>query len=63
MFKKLIPLLIALMLVCMTQMMKEWAAARQRVQELKDVDPKGADKLNQEITAVSTLSPALFHLD
>ena len=34
-------------------MMKEWADARQRVQELKEVDPKAADKLNKEITAVS----------
>ena len=36
-------------------MMKEWAEARQRVQEMKVVDPKGAEKLNKEITAVSIL--------
>lgn len=34
-----------------TKMMKEWAAARQRVQEMKATDPKAADKLNREITA------------
>lgn len=34
-----------------TKMMKEWAAARRRVQDMNDVDPKGADKLNREITA------------
>lgn len=33
------------------QMMKEWAAARQRVQEMKLTDAKAADKLNREITA------------
>ena len=33
--------------------MKEWAEARQHVQDLKSVDPKGAEKLNKEITAVS----------
>jgi len=33
-------------------MMKEWAEARQHVQDLKSVDPKGAEKLNKEITAV-----------
>jgi len=34
-----------------TKMMKEWASARRRVQDMNDVDPKGADKLNTEITA------------
>jgi len=34
-----------------TKMMKEWAAARQRVQDMNDVDPKGGEKLNREITA------------
>jgi hypothetical protein len=34
-----------------TKMMKEWASARHRVQDMNDVDPKGADKLNREITA------------
>jgi len=34
-----------------TKMMKEWAEARQRVLEMKAVDPKGAEKLNKEITA------------
>lgn len=34
------------------QMMKEWANARQKVLELKEVDPKAADQLNQEITSV-----------
>jgi phage host-nuclease inhibitor protein Gam len=33
-----------------TKMMKEWAAARQRVQEMKSTDPKAADKLNKDIT-------------
>ena len=43
------------------QMMKEWAAARQRVQDMNDVDPKGAEKLNREITAVSIqLTEAVF---
>ncbi len=36
------------------QMMKEWAEARERVQELKSFDPKGAEKLNKEVTAVSS---------
>ena len=31
-------------------MMKEWAAARKRVQEMKSTDPKAAEKLNKEIT-------------
>ena len=30
--------------------MKEWAEARKHVMELKDTDPKGAEKLNKEIT-------------
>ena len=37
-------------------MMKEWAEARQRVLEMKAVDPKGAEKLNKEITAVSNFT-------
>jgi len=39
--------------VYLFQMMKDWAAARQRVQELKSRDPKAAEKLNKEITSVS----------
>ena len=31
-------------------MMKEWAAARQRVQDMKSTDAKAAEKLNKEIT-------------
>ncbi|KAK2190800.1 hypothetical protein NP493_68g04015 [Ridgeia piscesae] len=34
-----------------TKMMKEWAAARQHVHDMKLTDPKGSDKLNREITA------------
>jgi len=34
-------------------MMKDWASARQRVQDLKAVDPRGSEKLNKEITGVS----------
>jgi len=34
-----------------TKMMKDWAQARQRVQETQATDPKAADKLNREITA------------
>lgn len=34
-----------------TKMMKEWAEARQRVQDLKSFDPKGAEQLNKDITA------------
>ena len=34
-------------------MMKEWASARQHVQELKSQDPKAAEDLNREITFVS----------
>ena len=30
--------------------MKEWAAARQRVQDMKSTDQKAAEKLNKEIT-------------
>lgn len=33
------------------KMMKDWSAARQRVQELKSRDPLAAEKLNKEITA------------
>ncbi|ELT91387.1 hypothetical protein CAPTEDRAFT_220772 [Capitella teleta] len=34
-----------------TKMMKEWSDARQRVLELKEIDPKAADQLNQDITS------------
>ena len=34
-------------------MMKDWANARQRVQDMKARDPKGSEKLNKEITSVS----------
>ncbi len=37
-------------MVVFAQMMKEWAAARQRVQDMKATDQKAADKLNKEIT-------------
>lgn len=30
--------------------MKDWAEARKRVLNLKEIDPKGAEKLNKEIT-------------
>jgi len=33
-----------------TKMMKDWANARQRVQEMKTKDPKGSERLNKEIT-------------
>ena len=32
--------------------MKDWASARQRIQDLKASDPKSGEKLNSEITAV-----------
>ena len=35
-------------------MMKEWAAARSRVQDMKNTDNKAAEKLNKEITIVSS---------
>jgi len=34
------------------QMMKEWSAARRRVQEIKKIDMKGGEKFNREMTAV-----------
>lgn len=34
-----------------TKMMKEWAAARKHVQEMRSTDPKSAQKLNKEITS------------
>jgi len=34
-----------------TKMMKDWASARQRVQEMKVKDPKGSERLNKEITS------------
>jgi len=36
--------------------MREWTAARQHVQTLKATDPRGAERLNKEITAVSFMS-------
>jgi len=33
-------------------MMKEWSAARRRVQEIKKIDMKGGEKFNREMTAV-----------
>jgi len=42
-------------------MMKEWSAARRRVQEIKKIDMKGGEKFNREMTAVYTytlLSPS-----
>jgi len=33
--------------------MREWRAARQHVQNMKETDPRGAERLNKEITAVS----------
>ena len=39
--------------------MKEWASARQRVQELKAQDPKGAETLNKDITHVGHLKTDL----
>lgn len=35
--------------------MSDWAEAEKRVEEMKPVDPKGADKLYKEITAVCKL--------
>ena len=40
---------------CM-QMMKQWGEARQRVAEMKVIDPKGAVRLEQEVTEVSRRS-------
>ena len=40
--------------------MKDWASARQRVQDLKAVDPRGSEKLNKEITGVSKHCKCLF---
>jgi len=37
----------------MRQMMKEWSAARQRVQDLKASDVAAGEKLNRDITSVS----------
>jgi len=37
-------------------MMKEWTVARQRVQEMRLFDEKGAEKLNRQITAVSIIT-------
>ena len=37
-------------MVTLFKMMKEWAAARQRVQDMKSTDQKAAEKLNKEIT-------------
>jgi len=34
-------------------MMREWAAARKRVQEIKNIDSKGGEKFNREMTAAS----------
>lgn len=39
--------------------MKEWAAARQRVQDMKSTDQKAADKLNKEITIRYRTQPSL----
>jgi len=33
--------------------MREWSAARHHVQSLKATDPRGAERLNREITAVT----------
>jgi hypothetical protein len=33
-----------------TKMMKEWSEARDQVQKMRKIDPKGAEKLNQEIS-------------
>ena len=38
------------------QMMKQWGEARQRVAEMKVIDPKGAVRLEQEVTEVSRRS-------
>lgn len=46
-------LLFVAILLIFFQMMKDWSAARQRVQDLKAVDPKASEKLNKEITSVS----------
>ena len=32
--------------------MREWSAARQHVQSMKATDPRGAERLNKNITAV-----------
>jgi len=46
---------------CFFQMMKEWSAARRRVQEIKKIDAKGGEKFNREMTAVTTLTCLPFH--
>jgi len=33
--------------------MRDWSAARQHVQKLKASDPRGAERLDKDITAVS----------
>jgi len=40
-------------------MMKEWSAARRRVQEIKKIDMKGGEKFNREMTAVQTATRLL----
>lgn len=35
------------------QVMREWTVARQHVQKLKASDPRGAARLDKDITAVS----------
>ena len=41
-------------------MMNDWTAARQRVQDLKAIDSKASDKLNKEITSVSSIIFNIF---
>lgn len=43
--------------------MKDWAAARQRVQDMKKTDPKASEKLNKEITSVGFLNLFICHPD
>jgi len=35
------------------QVRREWSVARQHVQSLRATDPRGAERLNKDITAVS----------
>ena len=41
-------------------MMSEWAQARQHLHDIKQNDPKGSDKLNEEITSVCDFSNRFY---
>jgi len=44
-------------------MMREWSAARRRVQEIKKIDMKGGEKFNREMTAVYLRYCTLLYLN